>query len=169
METNRVMGVALKSKFPNASTLIRSTWDKLSRIPGGKKLFSTFVGQMAPYSGTIGALVDELGPGHSRVILKDHRKVRNHLKSVHAIALVNLAEISSGLAMIYGIPDDARGILKGFSIEYLKKARGTLIAGCDFDPPRSNVKCDYEVNVSIYNQDHEIVANAKALWHIGPV
>ena len=159
----------MKIPISGASSTVRVAWDNLSKVPGGNVLFSKGVGQVAPYSGSIGAIIEELGPGTARVSLKDRRKVRNHLRSVHAIALVNLAEIASGLAMMYGIPDDARGILRGFSIEFLKKARGKLIATCAFDAPQTNEKKDYDVEVNIYNEAEEIVAKANALWRIGPM
>ena len=43
-----------------SSAQIRSTWERLSALPMGKWLFSQGIGRMAPYTGTIGAVVDDL-------------------------------------------------------------------------------------------------------------
>lgn len=147
---------------------IRGLWATLSRLPGGKTMFSRAVGRMAPYTGTIGAQVIDVRPGFARVQLRDRRAVRNHLQSVHAVALVNLGELTTGLAMMAGLPDDARGILKGLSIEYLKKARGLLTAECTVEPPRSSERREYEVTTDIKNDEGVVVARATARWLIGP-
>lgn len=149
-------------------TLIRSAWSRLSPLPGGKRLFSKMVGTLAPYTGTIDPHVVELRAGHCVVELEDRRRVRNHLRSVHAIALMNLAEVATGLALSAGMPDDARGILKGLSIEYLKKARGRLTASCDCEPPISSEKREYEIVGLIRDRDGDVVARATANWLVGP-
>ena len=52
-------------------------WDRLSKVPGGKLLFSKLVGRVAPYTGTIGAKVTKLSASGSEVVLEDRAAVRN--------------------------------------------------------------------------------------------
>jgi acyl-coenzyme A thioesterase PaaI-like protein len=147
---------------------IRGTWDRLSGLPGGKRLFSLMVGRMAPYTGTIGAVVDSLEPGYARVLLHDRKKVRNHLDSIHAVALANLGEMATGLAMMAAMPGDGRGILSGLSMRYVKKARGTLTAECRCEAPDTSTQHEVEVTGEIKDASGEIVAVATARWVIGP-
>jgi acyl-coenzyme A thioesterase PaaI-like protein len=123
---------------------------------------------MVPYSGTIHPLVLELEPGYARVQIKDRRSVRNHLESVHAIALMNVAEMATGLAMMFGLPDDARAIITRLSIDYLKKARGTLVAEFRCAVPQTNERAEYDFASDIRDESGEIVARAQARWLVGP-
>jgi len=147
---------------------LRKHWQRLQRLPGGKCLFSWLLGRFVPYTGTLGACIEVLEPGHSVVRLSDRRKVRNHLRSVHAMALANLGEMASGLALMNGLPDNMRGILTGFNIEYLKKARGELLAECYCEVPATNSEREIEVLCEIRDMNSEIVTVVKAQWLIGP-
>lgn len=148
--------------------MIRRMWEKFSGLPGGKYLFSKAVGKAAPYTGTIGAEVVELRPGFAKVQMKDKKKVRNHLNSIHAVALVNLAEVTTGLAMTSGLPEGARGILKGLNIEYIKKARGLLVAECSAEVSESTERRELEIQGDIMDQSGDVVARATAIWLVGP-
>jgi acyl-coenzyme A thioesterase PaaI-like protein len=143
-------------------------WEKMNRLPFGAKLFSLFLGWYAPYSGSIGANVEALAAGNVRVSLRDRRKVRNHLKSVHAIASINLGEIVTGLAVLTAITDDMRGIVLGLRSEYKKKARGKLTATAFFelpDPMEDNTP--FEVSCEIKDKAGDVVATVTANWLLG--
>ena len=151
------------------SARIRNAWVRLSGLPGGKLLFSKMVGRMAPYTGTIDARVQEVSPGYARVAMRDRKAVRNHLKCVHAIALANLGEVTTGLATLMGLPDDARGIPKGLSIEYLKKARGNLTAECRVEVPADITDgLTLDAVADIRNPEGELVTRVTAHWVVGP-
>jgi uncharacterized protein (TIGR00369 family) len=149
-------------------SIIRTQWERWSPRPGGKRIFSFILGRVIPYTGTIGARVEELRPGFARTVLRDHRRVRNHLRSVHAIALMNLAELTTGLALNYALPSGARSILKGLSIEFHKKARGTLTAEATAPVFADAEERDVELETAIRDADGEVVATARAQWRIGP-
>jgi uncharacterized protein (TIGR00369 family) len=144
-------------------------WQRLSRLPMGKRLFSILVGRMTPYSGSIGARVEELSPGFCRVTLRDRRRVRNHLGSIHAMALANLAEMASGLAVLVGLPATVQGIVTGFSISYLKKARGLLTAECRADHLDVTAAQEYEAAVTVTDAQGDLVAHATARWRLRPI
>ena len=143
-------------------------WTRLSRVPGGRWLFSRALGWMAPYSGTIGASVEELRPGYTKVSLRDRRRVRNHLRSIHAIALINLGEIATGLAVLSALSGNMRGIVLDIRADYIKKARGKLTAVSSFKVPdqlEEGTPC--EVEAELTDESGEAVTRVRATWLIG--
>ncbi len=152
---------------PDHATILK-WWSRLSRLPAGSWLFSLVLGWIAPYSSSIGARVDEIKPGYARVSLRDRRKVRNHLQSIHAIALVNLGEIATGLAVLSTISANMRGIVLDIHAEYVKKARGKLTAVAEFqlpEPLADNTPC--QVEARLQDQSGETVTLVRATWLIG--
>jgi acyl-coenzyme A thioesterase PaaI-like protein len=162
---------ALSSAIPRLDgprNAIRDLWDRLHRLPGGKRLFSRLVGLAAPYTGSMGAQVVDLRHGHADTRLADRRAVRNHLQSIHAVALANLVELTGNVAVAYSIPDDARFIVAGLSVEYVKKARGTITGLCDVQVPSSSERREIEVRVTLRDAGGAEVARGTLRTLIGP-
>lgn len=143
-------------------------WRRLSPLPGGKTLFSLLVGRMTPYTGTLGARVEALEPGWCRATLRDRRRVRNHLASVHAMALANFAELAGGLAVLTALPPGVQGIVTAFTISYIKKARGRLVAECRAAVSAVTAEREQEVSVAMADEQGDVVARATATWRLRP-
>lgn len=148
---------------------LQRLWLRLHKLPGGRWLFSRLLNWLIPYTGTIGANVKVLKPGYARLELRDRRRVRNHLNSIHAIALTNLGEITSGLAMLALLSDKTRGIPTKISIEFYKKARGTLIAESHCELPEIKEDMDFEVYSEIKDSEGDVVARTTVNWRLGPI
>ena len=109
---------------------VLNIYEKTSKYPGGKRFFSWAVCVKAPYFGTIRPRFEELRKGYGRISMKKRRGVQNHLKSVHAIAMCNLAELVAGTTVDASLPKGFRWIPRSMTVQYLKIARTDLVAQC---------------------------------------
>ena len=161
---------ALDIRLEVSASRESGTVDWTMTFPDGSvgRAFSRLVGFMAPYTGTIGARVLALSDGHCEVELADRPWVQNHLRSIHAVALVNLAELCGNVALAYSLPDDARFIVAGLSIDYVKKARGTIRAVSDCPVPETSARREYDVPVRMLDASGAEVARCVLRSLVGP-
>lgn len=103
-------------------------WTTLAAKPGGEWLFSRLLAFKAPYFGSIHPRFRALRPGHCEVSIRKRRAVLNHLGSVHAIAMCNMAELAGGTMTEVTVPATHRWIPKGMTVQYLKMAKTDLTA-----------------------------------------
>jgi acyl-coenzyme A thioesterase PaaI-like protein len=139
----------------------------LSRKPFGHWLFSRLVCFKAPYFASIAPRIVSLAPGRGEAVIAHRRGVTNHLGTVHAIALCNLAEFVGGLTIDVSIPASMRWIPKGMTVEYLKKAIGTMhaIATPAFEPREADEGYELPVDVVVSDPGGDAVFRARiAMW-----
>jgi acyl-coenzyme A thioesterase PaaI-like protein len=141
-------------------------WKRFASWPGGKWAFSRLVCLKAPYFGSIRPRFEELRPEYCRIAIAKRRAVTNHLGTVHAIAMCNMAELAGGTLTEVTIPATHRWIPKGMTVEYLKKAATDLVAvatpgsKADWSAPG-----DYQVNVTVTDRGNETVFRAViSMW-----
>lgn len=147
---------------------LRENWDRLKGTAAGRWLFNQLLRVVVPYTGSLGARVEEVRPGYARVVLEERFAVRNHLRSVHAIALANLVELTGNVAVVYACPDDARMIVAGMRMKYLKKARGKLTATAHPPVPTSNERQQFEVVVEVRDEGGDLVCEGTLETLVGP-
>lgn len=147
---------------------LMTQWQRFNRLPGGRYLFGRLLGFMVPYAATIRPDVLSLEPGRARMRLADRRSVRNHLRSIHATALITLAETTANLAMSSGQPRDGRWIVTGMDSEFIKKARGPITAECRVEDQDWSKPQDVQGRVEVRDQAGDLVMLARPRWRIGP-
>lgn len=133
-----------------SETKVLQMWNRMSSIPGGKRLFSAVFARKAPYFATISPSVEELRPNYARVSLKKRRKVENHIGTVHVIAICNLLEMAMGACAEASVPKHLRWIPKGMTLDYTAKA-GSDITGTAQIEPDAWKPGDLEVAVTAYD------------------
>ncbi|RDH83904.1 MAG: DUF4442 domain-containing protein [endosymbiont of Galathealinum brachiosum] len=142
-------------------------WQKLGNNAAGRWLFNHLIPLINPYTGALKANVIDLQKGYAKMELNDRRGVRNHLNSIHAIALTNLGEFTSGLALISLFKDNTRGIPVEIKINFIKKARGTLTAECSTELPDFSDSVEHTVIAIIKDEEKDEVAQVQVVWKLG--
>ena len=124
---------------------------------------------MVPYTGSVNPRVETLEPGYARISITQRRRLEQHLGSIHAIALANVAEFASGAAMTTALPSGYRGIVTKFTMEYFKKARGTVTAESRPTLPDLTKDGEHDFVSEVKDEAGDVVAKATVRWRLGPV
>lgn len=141
------------------------SYRQFTKFPGGKYLFNKAIGFRAPFFARIHPNILELKRALSVVEMKDRHSIRNHIGSVNAGAMCTLAELSGGLALDAAIPRDLRWLPSGMTVKYLKKASGTLVARCEFDPKIIH-EGDIDIPLEVRDPQNEVVFTAEITFYI---
>lgn len=144
------------------SNFTLDTWQRLSGYPLGKWLFSRLVCLKAPYFSSIRPRFVELRPGFAEVRMKKRRSIKNHIGTVHAIAMCNLAEIAAGTMTDVTVPKAThRWIPRGMTVEYLLKGETDLRAVATLEIPEQFAEpVELPVKVDVIDTGENVVFRA---------
>lgn len=142
---------------------LKKWWPRVKNNGLLRLIFSRWIGVLIPYTGSIRPHIIVLEKGQARVLLKPHRRIFNHLGSIHALALANLGELCTGLALHISLSSSHRAILTELKVEYLKKARGVIIAESTIALSGDMVGA-HVVQALLRDSNNHLVARINATW-----
>lgn len=141
---------------------------RLTRWPLGHWLFTRMVCLQAPYFSSIRPLFRDLRPGSCTVFMRKRRRVKNHLGTIHALAMGNLCELAAGLVMESTLPADMRWIPRGMKIEYLRKAETDVTAKAILVEQVWGEAANVPVVVSVQDTRKQEVVRAEIAMYVSP-
>ena len=156
----------MNALIPPKSSRALNLWRWLSSVPFGKWAYAKIICLKAPYFSSIAPQFEVLEPGLCKVRIKNKRSVQNHIGTVHAIAMCNMAELAGGTMMEVSLPLTHRWIPKGMTVAYLKKAETDLLATARFvaEPSYGAAQALY-VNVTVTDvHDNEVFQAKIEMW-----
>jgi acyl-coenzyme A thioesterase PaaI-like protein len=100
------------------------------------------------------------------VRIKNRKEIQNHLGSIHAAAICNVAELAGGMLTEISLPEGKRWIPSGMNVQYLAKAKTDLKAiaegsGIDWTTPGR-----LTIPVDLFDTDGNKVFAAQIIMNI---
>ena len=144
-----------------------SLYRRFTRWPAGHWLFARAVCFKAPYFASISPTITALEPGRCEGVIRQRRRISNHIGTVHAIAMCNLAELVGGVMVDASLPADMRWIPKGMEVKYQAKALGVLKAVATPLRPIVSATDGYDLPVKVSVTDAartEVFHATIAMW-----
>ncbi len=147
--------------------------NRIERLPIPFKVWfkSLILGNYLPFVGTVGLRFVKTTNREWTVDLKNRRKVRNHLRQVHAGAMVLLAETTAVFLTASNLSDDKIPLVKRIEADFVKRSKGSLTANAvltneQIHAIQSSEKGDIKIDVKIVDEAHNlpIIVTITAAW-----
>lgn len=145
---------------------ILSLYQKFQRLPLGNTLFTQLVCAKAPYFSSVAPRLQSLESGRAEVAFKRRRQVKNHIGTVHVIAICNALEMAMGLVVEASIPAHLRWLPKRMAVDYPAKSSTQVIRAIATVDPAS-FAADTEVPITVQalrDDDTVVVEGTITVW-----
>lgn len=149
-----------------STTRLHEMHKALKNKIAGNLVYSTLIGLAAPYSASVRPTVNYFDNTKITCSIQESRSLKNPFNSIHALALANLGELTSGLLMMDYLKDTKqRGIVTNISADYSTKARGVIKACCDIDA----LDKDGVITSKLYDEKNTLVCTVRCTWTMKPI
>ncbi|NQD38240.1 DUF4442 domain-containing protein [Permianibacter sp. IMCC34836] len=130
---------------------------------------SFLFGSAVKFFATARIRITEAEHGRVIMVIRNRRKVQNHIKGVHATAMALLAESATGLVLGMSLPDDKLPLMKTMKVNYVKRAQGDLKAIATLSPEQlraieNDERGDIVIAVTVTDSEGNEPLQAEMLW-----
>lgn len=130
---------------------------------------SYLMGRLVPFINTAGIRFKKLTREEVVVLVRNHKRVHNHIHGVHACVTASIAETASGFVTMMNCPKDKLILLKEMHIKYIKVANGDLTATATLDDTMANTiiqetKGHFMVPVRVVDQKGIEQVQVEMIW-----
>lgn len=143
----------------------------INKFPVGMRswLLSKVIGRVVRFAGTAGTRVEKLTPNECIIVMRNKKKVQNHIGSVHAAAMALMAESATGFITGLTVPDSRILVVRNMDLEYIRRATGDMKAVASFsdeqvDYIKNTEKGDIEVPVVVTDSTGTETVKARMVW-----
>lgn len=109
---------------------LNSIATKINSLPDSMRVFamSKAFGRVIKFAGTAKLRFEKLTENEAIIVIKNRKRVQNHIGSVHAAAMGLLAETATGFVTGMSVPDNRLIVIKKMELKYNKLATGDMKA-----------------------------------------
>ncbi|GAA4771413.1 hotdog fold domain-containing protein [Citricoccus nitrophenolicus] len=155
--------------MPSDANPTLTLFRRMARLPGGHRLFTAAFTRRAPYFGSAHLQVRAMEPHYGEVHVPLRRSTRNHIGTLHVMAVCNGLEAAMGLLAEATVPPGMRWLPKGMEVEYLAKAPGDVICVAESTTPDWDGAPDVPVTVTGSTEDGTVCVRGTIRLWVTPV
>ena len=156
--------------MPERNRLSRAI-HRLDKLPMSfrRTLITWIFGGAVHFVRTAGLVFEELSEERAVLLVRNRRRVQNHIGTVHAAAVALLGETATGAVFGMSVPDDKFPILKSMRISYVRRSQGALRAEATLSAElrarfTREEKGELVVPVKITDEMGEPTVDAEYIW-----
>ena len=128
----------------------------------GRQAFNGIISFVSPYSSSIHPNVECFEKKECKCSIEDRRYLRNPFNSIHALALSNLGELTSGLIMMEHLKKtEQKGIITSITSKYYKKARGKITAISNLNTLNNGI-----IISKLFDDNNDLVCEISSKWSL---
>lgn len=118
----------------------------------GRLLFSAAYMARVPYFRSVRPVVQIMEPHRAAVRIRRRRATKNHIGTLHAIAVANGLEAAMGLLAEATVPEGQRWIPAGIELDYRAKTPGDVLCLAETEPADWDRPTPFRLDVRVTAQ-----------------
>jgi len=145
--------------------------EQINKLPQPERQnrLSALIGGVIKYAGHTGIVMEELTYTNSVVSLQNRTEVQNHIGTIHAVAMILLAETASGILIAMNLPEDKVILAKNLNTAFVKRSTGAMKAVAritqeQIDLVKSQEKGELKMDVIVTDETGIEPVKCEAIW-----